>query len=189
LLGFEGGGGKSFAVGVAIAEDAQVSLVVRRILRDEGSLLRDMRLAALQESPSAFASSYEVEAQRTAQAWEERARLGSASNDRATFLAVLDGRVVGIVGGFRGEANSTVVDLVSMWTSPEARRSGVGRALVNAVIDWAAAVSATAVDLWVTRGNEPAFELYKALRFRETGEYQALPSDPCEDEIRMTRAL
>ena len=39
--------------------------------------------------------------------------------------------------------------------------------------------------LWVTRGNAPAQLLYESMGFRETGEYQPLPSDPCADEIRM----
>jgi GNAT superfamily N-acetyltransferase len=56
---------------------------------------------------------------------------------------------------------------------------------VQAVIDWATEAHTT-VALWVTRGNDPAHALYTSMGFRETGEYQPLPSDPCKDEIRMT---
>ena len=43
-----------------------------------------------------------------------------------------------------------------MWTAPATRRSGLGRGLVEAVLDWAASTGATAVELWVTRDNDPA---------------------------------
>jgi GNAT superfamily N-acetyltransferase len=162
---------------------------VRRVLSDEGPSLRDIRLAALQESPWAFGSSYEAEAGRSDADWTDRARLGAAGIDRVTFFALLDHRVVGLIGGYRPENDGSLVELVSMWTSPDARRTGVARALVHAVIGWAADVAAKTVSLWVTRSNEPAHRLYESMGFRETGDYQPLPSDPCKDEIRMTLAL
>jgi GNAT superfamily N-acetyltransferase len=162
---------------------------VRRVLSDEGDGLRDVRLAALKESPTAFGSLYEDEARRTDLDWGYRARSGAAGVDRVTFFAVVDGDVVGLVGGYRPEANRSDAELVSMWTSPGARRAGVGRALVSAVIDWAREVAATSLCLWVTRGNEPALRLYESMGFRDTGGRQPLPSDPCKDEIRMTLAL
>ncbi len=70
-----------------------------------------------------------------------------------------------------------------------AAQSGLGRRLVGAVIDWAVETGASSVGLWVTRGNAPAQLLYESMGFRETGEYQPLPSDPCADELRMTLHL
>jgi hypothetical protein len=42
-----------------------------------------------------------------------------------------------------------------------------------------------AVELWVTRGNVGAENLYRVMGFVETGDYQPLPSDPCKEELRM----
>jgi GNAT superfamily N-acetyltransferase len=162
---------------------------VRRVRSDEGDVLRDIRLAALQESPAAFGSSYEAEAAGAQSDWAERARSGAEGVDRVTFFAVLDGHVVGLVGGYRPDPSGSDAELVSMWTSPAARRAGVGRALVNAVVEWAREVAATRLCLWVTRGNEPAQRMYESIGFRETGDCQPLPSDPCKDEIRMALAL
>jgi GNAT superfamily N-acetyltransferase len=162
---------------------------VRRVLSHEGAMLRDVRLAALKESPSAFGSSYEDEAERTDAEWTARARSAAAGVDRVTFVALEDDEVVGLVGGYRPVPSAPEVELVSMWTSPEARRAGVARALVGAVIGWAREAGATTLSLWVTRGNEPAQRLYESSGFRATGAHQPLPSDPCKDEIRMTRAL
>ncbi|HYN31924.1 MAG TPA: GNAT family N-acetyltransferase, partial [Ilumatobacteraceae bacterium] len=113
----------------------------------------------------------------------------SAGAERITLLARQGERVVGIAGGYRDEIEPDQVHLVSMWTAPEVRRIGLGRLLVGAVIEWAADTRASSVGLWVTCGNTPAQLLYESIGFRETGEYQALPSDPCADEIRMILRL
>jgi GNAT superfamily N-acetyltransferase len=164
-------------------------IVVRRIRPGEAEALRLVRLAALTESPSAFGSTYAGESSLTIEEWTDRARAGSGGSDRATFFAVAGEDIVGLVGGYRPEPASAVVELVSMWTHPTVRRTGVGRLLVNAVVDWARACGAREVQLWVTRGNTAAEILYRAVGFAETGDYQPLPSDPCQDETRMTLAF
>lgn len=163
--------------------------VVRRIRPDEAGALRLVRLAALAESPSAFGSTYAGESSLTTEDWTRRARAGSDGADRATFFAVAGDDIVGMAGGYRPEPASALVELVSMWTHPTVRRTGIGRLLVNAVIDWARACGAREVQLWVTRGNTSAEILYRAMGFAETGDYQPLPSDPCQNEIRMTVTL
>jgi GNAT superfamily N-acetyltransferase len=82
-----------------------------------------------------------------------------------------------------------VVELVSMWTSAAVRGAGIGRRLVDAVIDWARQTGADRVDLWVTRGNDAAAQLYESIGFEVTGDHQPLPSDPCKDEVRMRLPL
>jgi ribosomal protein S18 acetylase RimI-like enzyme len=96
---------------------------------------------------------------------------------------------VGLVGGFTSDADGLTVDLVSLWTSPETRRAGVGRALVGAVLGWAQDVSATSLGLWVMRGNAPAMRLYESMGFHETGESRPHPSAPSRVELRMTLDL
>ncbi|HXY91768.1 MAG TPA: GNAT family N-acetyltransferase [Acidimicrobiia bacterium] len=156
---------------------------------DEGGALRDMRLAALEESPAAFASAYDTEASRTDREWTERAQLGAVGFDRVTFFAVVHDGIVGLIGGFRPDTGGSTVELVSMWTAPAARRMGVARALVAAVVGWAKDASATTVHLWVTRGNEPALHLYESMGFRQTGDSEPLPSDPTKDQLAMTLDL
>lgn len=161
---------------------------VRRIRPDDAMTLKTVRLAALLESPSAFGSTYADEVLRSDEEWAERARAGSIGLDRVIFFAIVDNKVAGLVGGNRANPNAPTVDLVSMWTAPMVRRCGFGRRLIEAVLRWATELGATSVELWVTRGNL-AHGLYEAIGFRETGEHQALPSDPCKDGIRMTLSL
>ncbi len=162
---------------------------VRRIRPDEGEALRGVRLAALADAPSAFGSTYARELSLTAEDWSDRARAGSAGSERATFFAVADTGIVGLVGGHRPEPTSPRVELVSMWTHPAARRTGVGRLLVDAVLAWARSCGAQTVELWVTRGNVGAENLYLAMGFVDAGVHQPLPSDPCKEELRMRTDL
>jgi ribosomal protein S18 acetylase RimI-like enzyme len=56
-----------------------------------------------------------------------------------------------------------------MWVEPRARGKGVGRALGQAVIDWAAAKGAPSVRLAVNEQDAAAPALYRSLGFVDTG--------------------
>lgn len=162
---------------------------MRRIRADEGPVLKTVRLAALADAPSAFGSSYAAESAQPDDHWTSRAEHGAAGGHSVTFFAVVDESVVGMVAAYRPDAALSAVELVSMWVSPPQRRAGVAIELVGAVLRWARATGAAAVDLWVTRGNDAAIRLYEAAGFHLTGDHQPLPSNPCKDELRMRRAI
>lgn len=159
-----------------------MQITTRRVRSDDGPLLKRTRLAALADTPDAFASTLEAESQASDERWSSLARERASGRDHATFFAVDGEEVVGLVGGHRTGAST--VELVSMWTDPDARGRGIGRALVDAVVAWA---DGSTVELWVTRGNERALGLYERCGFVTTGDHQPLPSDPCKDEVRMRR--
>jgi GNAT superfamily N-acetyltransferase len=170
-----------------VAQNHVVDITVRRVRPEEWRELKSVRLAALADSPSAFGSTHAREAAFDDAEWIDRAERGSRGVDRVTFVAIdHDGRgFVGIAGGFCYPEDSTHRDLVSMWTSPAARRAGVGRRLVASVLDWAGVD--TEVHLWVTEGNDPAQRLYETMGFEVTDDVQPHPNDPCANEIRMVR--
>ena len=157
-------------------------VTVRRIRPDDGPLLKRVRLAALLDTPSAFAKTHAEESAYADEEWTRRATEWSAGDQGLTVFADLDGEIVGLVGGHRSTPG--VTELVSMWVDPAARRSGVGHALIDAVVEWAAGEP---VELWVTRGNDRAIALYERAGFVVTTDVQPLPSDPCQHEVRMRR--
>ena len=161
---------------------------VRRVRASEGDALRAVRLAALADTPSAFGSTLAAEAAYPPDRWQERAQAAEAGVDSVTFFALDGSSVVGLVGGYREPgAADEAVELVSMWVAPSHRGTGTGHRLVEAVVDWARSVGAAGINLWVTRGNDPAERLYRSLGFEPTGDVAPLPSDPCKDELRMAR--
>lgn len=71
-------------------------------------------------------------------------------------------------------------------TAPEARRRGVGRALVEAALAEARATRCERVLLEVRESNEAARALYLGLGFLEDGRRRRYYSDPAEDAVLMS---
>lgn len=162
-----------------------MTVVVRRVRLRDGADLKAVRLNALLDAPSAFGSTYAAEAQLSDDDWNRRAELSAAGDHSVTFLARSDGRPVGIVRAYRPDESPAGVELASMWTAPEIRRSGVARSLVGAVVEWSSNAVTESISLWVVEFNLPARALYESIGFRSTGELKSLPSDPGRVEIRM----
>ena len=53
-----------------------------------------------------------------------------------------------------------------MWVDPDARRTGAGRALIDAVEEWSRGWGARRVVLWVFGTNEGAQRFYERIGFR-----------------------
>ena len=160
-------------------------VLVRETVPDDWQALRDIRLEALRDAPTAFGSTYELEVLRGEAHWRDRIARGG------TFLAfvpeVSATEPSGLIGGY--QEDPVTVELVSMYVRPRARGRGVGEALVAAVIDWAGQRNAAAVRLWVTETNAPALALYERCGFALTGERQPVPFHPSIDEVAMIRRL
>lgn len=73
------------------------------------------------------------------------------------------------------------------------RGKGIGRAMIRAALDWAAAQPAIRkVELGVMAGNTGAIALYRSLGFEEEGRRRMafrFPSGRCEDDILMALIL
>ncbi|HEY3647701.1 MAG TPA: GNAT family N-acetyltransferase [Streptosporangiaceae bacterium] len=160
-------------------------VVVRAATVEEWQVLRNIRLDALRDAPTAFGSTYAKQAAYVETDWRRRIRRG------ATFFAFASGRDAatpdGLVGGFQEKPET--VELVSLWVRPHARGAGVGDALVAAVIDWAGTVNATSVHLWLTEANRHARKLYERCGFRPTDERQPMPANDRLFEVGMLRPL
>ena len=111
-------------------------------------IFKVVRLRALREDPTAFGSTYAEESRLTDAEWIDLAARRSAHGSMV-WLAFADDDPCGIVGVFLEDA--TRARLVSMWVAREARRQGIGKALVDAVIAWARESRAQTVVLTVTR--------------------------------------
>ncbi|HEY7294156.1 MAG TPA: GNAT family N-acetyltransferase [Dehalococcoidia bacterium] len=163
---------------------------IRRLRADEGPRLREIRLRALAEAPTAFGSTLAEAEQRPDAAWRERAGAAATGAHSVLFVAEEDGRWLGLAGGLiDGETPPGEVELVSMWVDPVARGRGIGRELIEAVLSWARAGGAVRVRLWVTEGNAPAITLYRRCGFSLTSETTPHGWHPDLRELLMQRPL
>jgi GNAT superfamily N-acetyltransferase len=162
-----------------------MAVITRRVDVGDAARLRAVRLRALESDPLAFGSTYDREVGRDAAAWEEWARAHASGAEKATFLAIDgDDATLGIAAGMRESADATF-GLYSMWVAPEARRSSIGRKLVEAVVAWAESHGARRIQLWVTQAGAIAF--YERCSFADDGRRQPLPHTPDVIEVGMTR--
>ena len=159
---------------------------IRRLGADDAELFRDIRLEALRCDADAFGSTLELESVKPLSWFAER--LG-ASHVLGAFRAR---KLIGIAVLIVHQSPKMVHKgaLVGMYVRPEARRTGVGRRLVEAIIDTARR-HVELVQLTVVMGNEPARRLYAGLGFVEYGlEKRALKQgDRYFDEILMAKDL
>ena len=159
---------------------------IRRLAPADASLFRDIRLEGLRRSPEAFGSTFEAENARPLTFFSER--LGGS----AAFGAFCGSELVGIAGLVihEGQKEAHKSLLVGMYVRPGARKSGVGRRLVETIVEFARH-RVELVQLSVVSENEQARRLYERLGFVEYGlEKNALKQDSryC-DEVLMAKDL
>ena len=137
---------------------------IRRLMPADAAQYREIQLAGLKDCPEAFGSTFETENLKPLSSFAER--LGSS----AVFGAFRGAELLGIAGfavreGVK-EAHKGL--LWGMYVQPDARKSGVGRQLVEAIIDFARQ-RAELIQLSVVSDNQPARRLYARLGFVEYG--------------------
>jgi len=145
-------------------------LSIRRFSSAEWRAYRELRLAALTDSPDAFGSTLEREGASSDDQWAARLASGVASATDLPLVAEVDGRPVGLAWGRIEAAAPDTADLFQMWVSPAHRGIGAGRLLVDAVIRWARSQRATQLVLGVTCGDTPAVRLYARAGFVPDGD-------------------
>jgi GNAT superfamily N-acetyltransferase len=98
---------------------------------------REIRLVALKDAPSAFASTWQAEALFTEARWRGRAHC-SQDGEAGTIVVALDDteRWVGLAGGYRPGERGADAELISMWVAPESRGGGVGMELLCVMVGW-----------------------------------------------------
>lgn len=134
---------------------------VRRLRKDEGDVLRALRLSALRDSPWAFSGSLEMEESLPSSEFSRMAEDRAVSEKDAVFVAADETGFVGLIGAFF-DNNSGEPFISSMWVAPSHRRRGVGAMLVGAAQLWLASLGATKVYAWVTSANANAIAFYES---------------------------
>lgn len=162
-----------------------MQVIVQQVGENDWQLVQGVRLRALREDPDVFGAALEREERFVESHWRMRLRTST------TWIAVDDGGVGRGIVTMLQEPGSPVDDrhVVSLWVAPEARRQGLGWALLDAVRQAAEADDARTVSLWLVDGNHAAGDLYVRAGFTRTGERQVLPRDASQTEERYVLTL
>ena len=161
-----------------------MAVTLRAISLANKDLYRETRLHALQDTPSAFSSTYAREFAFTEDEWQQRTA-NLCSGRAIGFLAMDDDRVCGLVAAFPKSDDPSHIEVVSMWVAPTHRRLGVGTLIINGIKDWATGRNARELRLMVTSNNPSAMDFYLRNGFTPTGHTGPYPNDPAVFEHEM----
>lgn len=164
---------------------------IRRLRASDAPAFQALRLYGLQESPSAFGSSFEEEQARTIKQVEHHLE---GAHERVFFGSFADAGLLGMVGVGReqGLKERHIAFIRSMYVAPQARRQGAARDLLRVALNQAAAWSGVEqVTLSVTAANAGATALYRSVGFKEVGRMPRALRIGTEyfDEVLMYRLL
>lgn len=175
-------------------------LRIERLGPQDWRAYRDLRLAALIDSPRAFWTTYASAAALTGGQWRDR--LGWPTFRAALPLATGASPVdpppsppappapAGLVALWRSpEAPDGEISLVQMWVATWARGRGVAHALVDAAVRLAREDGWERMTLEVAEENERAVRFYARVGFEPTGRRATMPWDRTVSEVEMVRDL
>lgn len=142
----------------------RMSISVRPLTPDDYDALREIRLEALHRNPSLFAADPAIEEAMSKEEWLKR--LSTA----VTFGGFVDGKLSGIVVFSRPPSRKLAHtgDLGAMYVRETARGTGLGDALVAALVDHAAK-EVEQIKLTVNAENARAIKFYERHGFRTIG--------------------
>src|SRR5207245_6153457 len=137
---------------------------LRRLLPEDAAIYQAIRLAALQNSPDAFSSTFEAEKDRPLD------RFAARLADAFVLGAFRGSQLVGVAGFYvqPGPKHAHKGMLWGMYVQPRHRSAGIGRILVEAIIQHASR-HVELLQLFVVSENAPARRLYSSLGFVEYG--------------------
>jgi demethylmenaquinone methyltransferase/2-methoxy-6-polyprenyl-1,4-benzoquinol methylase len=159
-----------------------MATAIRQAVPEEWEALKEVRLLALRETPDAFGSTHEREARADEATWRGWITGEGWDGAVATFVAEEEGRLLGMATAYRPDDQPGTLWLFATWVRPERRGRGIGRALVEAVVDHARSLGAEVVMLRVTEGNSAATGLYASCGFIGTPD----PPEPLRDGSALT---
>jgi GNAT superfamily N-acetyltransferase len=162
---------------------------IRELKRGEWALFRELRLRSLADSPDAFARRFVDEQAQPDAHWIRLTESVTVPDGQVMLVAEDDGRALGLAFGLFDKEHPETGHVGGMWVEPGSRGRGAGQALLGAAIAWARSRKLERLDLWVTEGNGPATRLYERLGFADTGQRDALQSNPTLRIMQMTLTL
>ena len=159
---------------------------IRRVGRDDWGELCALRLRALQDAPDAFGSTYAEESNRTDAEWMGWAA-DLADGGRSFGVVADEGSWIAMAVGTPHRDYRREAWLFAMWVAPDARHAGIGRVLVEHVVDWARSRDFLVLRLTVTETNDAAIHLYERCGFIDEG--VRLPLRAGSDKITMSMTM
>lgn len=146
---------------------------IRATEEQDWRILKEIRLAALLDSPTAFGVSYQTAITNSDEQWKQRA---SSEAQPKFWLAFKDEKAIGMIGA--GVDPKYRYNLIAMWVEPASRKLGVAARLIDTAKFDAINKGFKQMFLDVSPNNLKASRLYKKHGFVFIAEEKPLASHP-----------
>lgn len=166
-------------------------IMIREASTADAIPYRELRLEALQDSPTAFTADYEMNLNQPAKYWEDR--LTMDADESTLFLGDHKGKLIGMTGVARGRSQKTKHSawIWGVYVTPAWRGIRIAKELIHSCVTWAKAKKVVVVKLGVTSTNRSAIHCYERCGFSAYGtEPRAIFYEgEYYDELLMSRDL
>jgi ribosomal protein S18 acetylase RimI-like enzyme len=143
---------------------------IRILTAEDANEWWKLRRQALESDPEAFSASSDEHQQLSLE--DVRMRLGVGSEDSFVVGALEDGRCLAMAGFYRetGAKTRHKGRIWGVYVTPEKRRGGIGRKLLERLLERARAIDGLEqIHLSVTSTQAAAAQLYRSLGFEPFG--------------------
>ena len=125
-----------------------------------------------------------IERDTFADPWSRRSFAGMLGQGHIKAIAAVDDRG-SLVGYAMGAFAADEGEVLNIAVAKEARGAGIGRRLLDELLERLRAAGAASFYLEVRRSNEPAIALYRSAGFRSLGVRPSYYTSPREDALTM----
>jgi RimJ/RimL family protein N-acetyltransferase len=147
---------------------ARGEILIREAALSDAQQFRELRLGALQDSPTAFSADYFVNLNHPMSFWENRLRF---DNYGTIFFAEHTNTLIGMTGIHQRESPKTKhsADIYSVYVRPEWRGLHIAEGILEVCAEWAKARNVIILKLGVMATNAAAVRLYERCGFKIYG--------------------
>lgn len=171
-------------------ETARGTINIREAQLSDIVQFRELRLAALQDSPTAFSADYQINLNQPMSFWEGRV---TPDEHGKLFFAEYESQLIGMTGIRQGESPKTEHGgyIWGIFVRPEWRGLHIAEAFIDLCIDWAMSKRMSIVKLGVMTNNTAAVRCYERCGFTIYGTEPRgiLYEGKYYDEYLMSRTL
>jgi RimJ/RimL family protein N-acetyltransferase len=143
---------------------ARGAIVIREASLADAIQFRELRLEALQDSPTAFPADYMANVNHPVSFWEDRLKTNGIGT---IFFAEHENQLIGMMGIRRGESSKTKhsASIWGVYVRPKWRGLRIAESLIEACIEWAKSKDVIIVKLGVTAASTSAVRCYQRCGF------------------------
>lgn len=144
-------------------------IIIREASPADARPYRELRLEALQDSPTAFTADYEMNLNQPTKYWEDR--LTMDADESTLFLGEHKGKLISMTGIARGRSQKTKHSawIWGVYVTAAWRGMRIAEELIGSCLAWAKARDIVIVKLGVTSTNQSAIRCYERCGFSNYG--------------------